>query len=99
VEVSPDGKFVYGSNRGHDSIVIYSVGADGRLTLVGHENGGGDVKVPRDFTIDPTGKFVLVANQKGDSITVFKRDTEKGTLTKLNTTKVPPGPSFVGVMP
>ena len=99
VEVSPDGKFVYGSNRGHDSIVIYSVGTDGRLTLVGHENGGGEVKIPRDFTIDPTGKYVLVANQKGDSITVFKRDAEKGTLTKVSTTKVPPGPSFVGVMP
>jgi 6-phosphogluconolactonase len=99
VVVSPDGKFVYGSNRGHDTIVIYKVGDNGRLTLVGHENGGGDVKTPRNFTIDPTGKFVLVANQKGNSVTVFKRDAEKGTLTKVGTTAVTTGPSFVGVMP
>jgi len=99
VMVSPDGKFVYGSNRGFDDIVIYSIDQNtGRLTLVAHENGGGDVKFPRDFNIDPTGKFVLVANQKGNTVTVFKRDAASGKMEKLSTVTVPAGPSFVGVM-
>jgi len=100
VVVSPNGKFVYGSNRGHDTIVIYSVNAEtGRLTLVGHENGGEEVKVPRDFTIDPTGKFLIAASQKTNVVIVFRIDAEKGTLTKLSTTPVSKGPCFVGVMP
>jgi len=100
VMTSPDGKFLYGSNRGFDTIVIYSINADtGRLTLVGQENGGGDVKVPRDFNIDPTGKFVIVANQNGESVTVFRRDAAKGTLEKLSTVKTQPKPCYVGFMP
>ena len=97
--VSPDGKFVYGSNRGHDSIVIYAVNPDtGRLKFVGHETGGGEIKTPRDFSLDLTGKFAIVANQAAENITVFKRDEAKGTLEKIGTYAVPPKTAYVGVM-
>ena len=99
VVVSPDGKFVYGSNRGHDSIAIYSVdSATGRLTFVAHENGGGEVKTPRDFALDPSGKFAIVANQAKDYILVFKRDEAKGTLEKIASVKVPEKGAYVGFM-
>lgn len=99
IVVSPDGKFVYGSNRGHDSIVIYSVNPEtGRLTFVGHETGGAEIKTPRDFALDLTGKFVIVANQAAENITVFKRDEAKGTLEKIGTHAVPPKSAYVGVM-
>jgi len=87
IHVSADGKFLYGSNRGENTIVIFSIDQQtGRLTLVGRESVKGDW--PRNFTLDPTGKFLLVANQKSDNITVFKRDPEKGTLTFLNEEKL-----------
>ncbi|MGD0089702.1 MAG: lactonase family protein [Planctomycetota bacterium] len=100
VLVSPNGKFVYASNRGHDSIAIFAADPnDGQLKVVGHETGGGDIQVPRDFTLDPSGKYLLAANQKSGTVTIFRCDAEHGTLEKLNTMKVPPGPAFVGVMP
>lgn len=80
IHISPDGKFLYGSNRFHDSIVIYAIDAKtGKLTYVANQSVMG--KVPRNFMIDPTGNFVLVANQKTDNIVIFKRDAQKGTLT------------------
>ncbi len=88
IHLSNDGKFLYGSNRGENTIVIFKVDADtGKLTLVGRESVHGDW--PRNFALDPTNKFLLVANQKSDNITVFKRDSEKGTLTFLQEVKTP----------
>ncbi len=79
IQISPDGKFLYGSNRVHDSLVIYEVDAKtGKLTYVAHQSVLG--KKPRNFMIDPTGNFVLVANQDSDNIVIFKRDAVKGTL-------------------
>ncbi len=79
VRVHPSGKFVYGSNRGHDSIVVYRVDpARGTLTFVEHETA--DIKTPRNFNIDPTGKFCLVANQGGDSVVVFRINQKTGAL-------------------
>ncbi|UCG58797.1 MAG: beta-propeller fold lactonase family protein, partial [Phycisphaerales bacterium] len=79
VRVHPSGKYVYGSNRGHDSIVIYRVDqARGTLAFVEHETA--DIKTPRNFNIDPTGKFCLVANQGSDSVVVFRIDQETGAL-------------------
>lgn len=79
VRVHPSGKFVYGSNRGHDSIVVYRVDlADGKLTYVEHETA--NIKIPRNFNIDPTGRFCLVANQGGDSVIVFRINTKSGAL-------------------
>jgi 6-phosphogluconolactonase len=79
IAVSPDGRFVYGSNRGHDSIVIWAVDDErGELRLVGHEATRG--QTPRNFAIDPTGEWLLVANQDSDSIVPFRRDRQAGTL-------------------
>lgn len=80
IHVSPDGKFVYGSNRGHDSIAIYAVANDGTLTLVGQEPTGG--KNPRNFAIDPSGNFLLAANQDTHNIVTFRINKEEGTLHK-----------------
>jgi 6-phosphogluconolactonase len=83
VRVHPSGKFVYGSNRGHDSIVVYRVDfANGALTCVEHETA--DIKTPRNFNIDPTGKFCLVANQGGDSVIVFRINKQTGALEPTN---------------
>jgi 6-phosphogluconolactonase len=80
IHISPDGKFLYGSNRVHDSLVIYAIDAKmGKLTYVAHQSVIG--KKPRNFMIDPTGNFVLVANQDSDNITIFKRDMKSGLLT------------------
>lgn len=88
IHLSPDGKFLYGSNRGEQTIVIFKVDdATGKLTLVGREDVRGDW--PRNFTIDPSGQFLLVANQKSDNITVFKRDASTGALTYLQETSLP----------
>ena len=88
LHISSDGKFLYGSNRGENTLVIFSIDQQtGGLTLVGRESVHGDW--PRNFTLDPTGKFLLVANQKSNNITVFKRDPEKGTLTFQNEQKLP----------
>lgn len=67
------GKFLYGSNRGHDSIVVYSIEeSSGRLKYVCHEPSRG--RTPRSFVVDPTGDFLLVANQDSDNIVVFRID-------------------------
>jgi 6-phosphogluconolactonase len=79
VRVHPGGKFLYGSNRGHDSIVVYRINPDrGTLTFVEHETA--DIKTPRNFNIDPTGKFCLVANQGNDSVVVFRINRKTGAL-------------------
>ena len=97
VHVHRTGRFLYGSNRGHDSIVIYRLGEDGRMTLVGHEPRG--IKRPRNFTIDPTGTLMLVANQDAANVTIFRIDQNKGTLEPVGKpTPVGVNPSFVGVV-
>ena len=79
VRVHPSGKFLYGSNRGHDSIAVYRIDqAKGTLTLVEFETA--DIKTPRNFNIDPTGKLCLVANQDGNSVVVFRIDQKTGAL-------------------
>jgi 6-phosphogluconolactonase len=79
VVVHPSGKFVYGSNRGHNTIVGFAIDEKtGGLTLIGHQGEG--IKTPRNFNIDPTGKFMIVANQDGGSIVVFRIDERTGKL-------------------
>jgi len=79
VVVHPSGQFLYGSNRGHNSIVAYAIDPkSGTLTLVGHQGDG--IKTPRNFTIDPSGKYLLVANQDSKSIVVFAIDLKTGEL-------------------
>lgn len=80
IEIHPSGKFVYGSNRGHDSIVVFAIDqATGRLTLVEHQKTRG--KTPRNFAIDPSGTFLLAANQNSDTVVVFRIDQKTGRLT------------------
>jgi 6-phosphogluconolactonase len=82
VQVHPSGKFVYGSNRGHDSIAVFSVdGKNGELTLVEHQSTQG--KTPRHFAIDPTGKWLLAENQDSDSIVIFRIDQSSGKLSAI----------------
>jgi 6-phosphogluconolactonase len=81
IHVSPDGRFLYASNRQDlNTIAIYSVNEQtGKLTYIDQQPSGG--VHPRNFTIDPTGKFLLVANRDTDNVVVFRRDKETGRLT------------------
>lgn len=82
IAASPDGRFVYGSNRGHDSIAIFAVDpAKKTLTPAGHQPSGG--KHPRHFAIDPTGAFLLAANRDSDNVVVFRIDRKTGALTPV----------------
>jgi 6-phosphogluconolactonase len=78
IAVSPDGRFVYGSNRGHDSVAIYAANAEGLLSPVGWQStqGGG----PRFIGLDPTGHFLNAANEQGDNVVTFKVDPTSGKL-------------------
>jgi 6-phosphogluconolactonase len=91
VVVSPDGRFVYGSNRGHDSIAIWRIGGEcGEVELVGHEPTRG--QSPRNFSLDPSGDWLLVANQHSDTIVTFRRDRDAGTLTAAGPVTATPSP-------
>jgi 6-phosphogluconolactonase len=81
IHVSPDGKFLYASNRAQaNTIAIFSINLkNGRLSLIGHQSTLG--KTPRNFNFDPSGNFLLVANQNSDKIVVFKIDKDTGLLT------------------
>ena len=77
--VHPNGKFLYGSNRGHNSIAIFSINEkNGTLTAIGHESIRGEI--PRNFGIDPTGNFLLAAGQRSNNINVFKINQDTGKL-------------------
>ncbi|NQX57865.1 lactonase family protein [Paenibacillus qinlingensis] len=79
IHISPDGRFLYGSNRGHDSLVVYAIDElTGHLSLVEHAPTLG--KHPRNFGISPDGRFVLVANKDSDNIVSFARDETTGKL-------------------
>lgn len=80
IHVSPDGRFLYASNRGNqNSLTIFRIApATGRLSLVGFQSTGG--QTPRNFCIDPSGKYLMVANQNSDAIVVFKRAMRTGLL-------------------
>ena len=80
VQVHPSGRFLYGSNRGHDSIVVFAIDeTSGRLTYVEHQPTGGST--PRGFGIDPSGTILLAANQRSDSVIVFRINPQTGRLT------------------
>ena len=77
--VHPNGRFVYGSNRGHNSIAIFKINEDGTLSVVGHEPTQGEI--PRNFMISPNGKLLLVANQNSSNVVAFFIDEATGKLT------------------
>ena len=82
IRLSADGKFLYGSNRGHDSIAVYKILKDGSLELVEITPTNG--KNPRDFNITPDQKYIIAVHQDSDNATVFKRDIESGKLTEIS---------------
>ena len=94
IHISPDGKFLYASNRfvGENTIAIFAINSkNGMLRLVNHQSTEGDH--PRNFTIDPTGNFLLVANMLSNNIVIFKRDLQNGLLTKVGEEKSVSKPS------
>ncbi|HBC79366.1 MAG TPA: hypothetical protein DEO60_15885 [Bacteroidales bacterium] len=87
IHLAKDGKYLYGSNRGENTIVTFKVGSDGLLSLAGHTTCGGNW--PRNFVIDPTGNFLLVGNQKSGFISVFRIDSKTGLpSTAIDSAKV-----------
>jgi 6-phosphogluconolactonase len=94
VEVHPSGKFLYGSNRGHDSIAVFAINTrKGTLTPLGHVPTLG--KTPRNFAIDPTGAYLFAANQNSDSIVQFRIDPNNGRLTPTGQVLEVPSPACV----
>jgi len=87
IHISNNGKFLYGSNRGENTIVIFNIAEDGVLNLAGHIACGGNW--PRNFVIDPSGKFLLAGNQKSDQISVFRINKKTG---------IPEGPVSIASM-
>lgn len=91
IVVHPSGRFVYASNRGHDSIAVFSVDArNGRLTLLANTPTGGST--PRNFTLDPSGRWLLAANQRSNSIVTFAVEPSTGALTQSRATLAVPRP-------
>jgi len=92
--IHPSGKFLYVSNRGHDSIAMFRVDTKkGTLKAMGHASTGG--KTPRNFAIDPSGLFLLAANQSTNNVVVFRIDQETGNLTATGQEIVVPSPVCV----
>lgn len=91
IHISSDGRFLYASNRGHDSIAVFSVDdATGKLQFVDHTSTQGSH--PRDFSIDPTGKYLIVANMNTNNVIPFLIDKETGKLTQANEAVTIPSP-------
>jgi 6-phosphogluconolactonase len=98
VQVHPSGKFVYVSNRGHNSIAVFGIDdQSGRLTYVEHQSTGG--KTPRHFAIDPSGNWLLAENQESNNIVVFRIDSKTGRLSATGQTVEVGSPVFVAFVP
>jgi len=96
IHISPDGRFLYASNRGDENnIAIYRIGDDGRLTFVAYQSTLGEH--PRNFLIDPTGKFLLVANQISGGVVVFRRNIQTGRLAYTGIKVKMTGPSSLQI--
>ncbi|MEM8952695.1 MAG: lactonase family protein [Verrucomicrobiota bacterium] len=95
IEITTDGKFLYASNRGHNSIAGFSIDGDtGELTALGQTPTG---DTPRSFNLVPVGneEFVVAAGQRSDTLTVYRRDAATGVLTKIETIPSGGGPAWV----
>jgi 6-phosphogluconolactonase len=96
-KITPDGKFLYGTNRGHDSIAIYRIGNDGRLSLVSIEPSLG--KGPQNLLITPDGRWLLCANMPGNNVVVFKIDPTVGRLAAGSDAVSMPMPACIRWLP
>ena len=97
VKVTPDGKYLYGTNRGHDSIAAYRIGDDGKLTLIAIEPSLG--KGPQNLAITADGKWLLCANMPGNAIAVFQIDGQTGRLTSAGEPVSQTSPSCIVLLP
>lgn len=98
IEIHPSGKFLYASNRGHDSIVAYAIAEkNGTLTQTEDVPTGG--KEPRNFAIDPSGTFLLAENQNTNTIVEFRIDRATGKLTPTGETLAVPSPICLAFLP
>jgi 6-phosphogluconolactonase len=98
IAVHPSGKFVYASNRGHDSIAVFTIdGSKGTLTLVANEPIGG--RTPRHFGIDPAGEWITVAGQASDTLLTARIDPATGRFKPAPAPVTAPTPVFVGFLP
>jgi 6-phosphogluconolactonase len=94
----PSGRFLYGSNRGHDSIAIFTIAAEtGRLTPAGHQPSGG--KGPRNFNIDPSGAWMIAGNQGTNNLILLRIDRERGTLSPTGQELAAPSPICFKMVP
>ena len=88
IHISPDGRFVYASNRGHNSLVIYEVNEEnGKLKMHGHQSIFG--RTPRNFSITPDGNYIVVANQNTNNLVSFLRDNNSGLLQFIDQIEAP----------
>jgi len=96
LKITPDGRFLYGTNRGHDSIAAYRIGADGSLTLLAIEPSLG--KGPQNLAITSDGKLLLCANMPGNNVAVFRIDAKTGALASVGTPVAVQSPSCIRVI-
>ena len=97
IHIDPSGEFLYGSNRGHNSLAIFKIGQDnGKLEATGFQSTSGEW--PRNFLIDPKGEFVFVANQNSDNIVIFKRNSKSGELSKVEKEIIVPKPVCLKIL-
>jgi len=98
IEIHPSGKFLYASNRGHDSIVVFAIEPQqGTLTQVDDVPTGG--QEPRHFALDPTGRFLLAENQNSNAIVEFRVDQATGKLMPTGETLSVPSPICISFLP
>ena len=95
IQITPNGRFLYAPNRGHDSIAAFAVDPDGRLTALGQTP---SEKTPRAFTIDPTGSFLYSAGLDSGNLAAFRIDQDSGALTRLATYALGAGPTWVSIV-
>lgn len=97
LKITPDGRFLYGTNRGHDSIAAYRIGDDGKLTLIVIQPSLG--KGPQNLLITPDGQWLLCANMPGNNVIVFQLDSQTGALKAVGEPVSMPMPSCIRWLP
>jgi 6-phosphogluconolactonase len=97
VKLTPDGRFLYGTNRGHNSLAVFRVGDDGRLTPVEFVPSGGSG--PQNIAITPDGGLLLCANMTGGNLAIFRIDRETGRLERVGEPVPVASPSCIAIVP
>ncbi len=97
LKITSDGRFLYGTNRGHDSIAAFKIGDDGRLTLIGIIPSLG--KGPQNLSLTPDGRWLLCANMPGGNVAVFRIDAQSGSLKSAGDPTAMPSPSCIMLLP